>query len=87
MALVVAGMLALARSWLDLVLLGWIAFMLLQLREVYPWHIVAILPFLLGAGPALMPSAAREARAVLFIAVAVIVFGNTMVPFWVAKLY
>lgn len=85
-AVVVAGMLAVARAWLDLVMVGWIAFMLLQLREAYPWHLVAILPFLLGAGPSRMPSAAREARAVLFIVFAVILFRNTMVPFWIAQL-
>ena len=85
--LVVAVMLARARAWLDLATVGWTAFMLVQLREAYPWHVVAVLPLLLGAGSSQMPSAAREARAVYFIAFAVIIFRNTTVPFWIGQLW
>jgi hypothetical protein len=86
-AVVVAGGLAWARAWLDLALLGWFMLMLIQLHQAYPWHMVVLLPFLLTPGAEPRAAVARDARAVFFVAASVIVFNNTTVPFWLAKVF
>ena len=81
----VAGLLLRARATRELLTLGWLALMILQLREAYPWHtVLAVLPWLGSPLPGAGPGEDRlvlGAR-LLFVAGVLPVFGFEPLAVW-----
>ncbi len=78
-----------SRAYLDIAILGWITFMLVMLREAYPWHIIlAVVPWMCAPSSAETTDGATRVRTVrlLFLVTSIcIVFSYE--PFEIWKLW
>ena len=84
-----------ARSWLDVLLVPWIALILMTVRQTMPWYMLAIVPWLCA-----LPRPGREERAALVFDARVLVFlfraievhldaplGSDVAPGWLARVF
>jgi hypothetical protein len=91
MAVAVGCAFAWSRAWVDLVLLAWVTYVFVSLRETFEWDVVSLLAWV-GA-PAPPRTTVRQAATVrdgrmLFLAFgAVVVFRNALAPFWLHQLF
>lgn len=73
-------------AWFDLAVLGWLAVMIMCVRERYPWHtVVAVLPWLSAPWFLLDPERMRRiliARLALLVASVCLVFGFEPLAVW-----
>ena len=84
-----------ARSWMDVASVGWLAVVLMSVRQSYAWYPVAVVPWLvspprvdLGAPP----SRLMDARVLVFLFLALVVhpdwpfLADNVVPSWIFRL-
>lgn len=86
---VAAGLFFWARAWTDLALVGWLAFMVVNLRQAFAWHVVLLLPWLLlraGSVEASRQAVLEPARWAVVIMLAAVAFRNPLIPSWLALL-
>lgn len=82
--------LVVARAWLDLAMLSWMALMIFYLREAYPWHILVLMTWLPAPVSVARPGAAELVRAVrlgVIAVIAMLVLGNALWPQWVLDVF
>jgi hypothetical protein len=78
------------RAWLDLAVLGCTGLILLLLRQAYPWDILSLLAWLgppIIAGRADRLAAVRDARIIAVVFISVAVFGNSLMPTWLDRVF
>ena len=87
-ALVVAVILIGARAWLDLAIISWMAVMWPLLPYVFPWYMVALLPWVGAAvkAPSGRVHLVRDARAVFTFVVSALVCNYAPIPTWLRQL-
>ena len=87
-ALVVAVILVAARAWLDLATISWMAVMWPLLPYVFPWYMVALLPWVGAAvkAPSGRVHLVRDARAVFTFVVSALVCNYAPIPTWLRQL-
>jgi hypothetical protein len=73
-----------AKSWLDLVLLGWISLMLYSLHQASEWHVVAILAWLCAPSRGALVG---QTRFWFVVCVATLVFHTSVWPNWLQQLF
>lgn len=84
-----------ARSWLDVVVLGWFAFMLVSLRQTEGWHLLVPLAWVVAPVVRARPSvggtpqhwAVFDARILLLLFVGAFVFGWPPLPTWLTQVF
>jgi hypothetical protein len=85
----VCGVLAFARSWLDVVLGVWLTILLFFFHQAFPWDILTLLAWL-GAPIALRvgmrTTLVRDARLVAVGFIAFFIFMNSLWPIWITKI-
>lgn len=97
-ALAVAGVIALiaiaafaaARAWIDAATLGFVLFVLTQVRQTSPWYTVALVPWLCAApraAPVERGALVWGARALVFCFVALHVHGDDPLPMWLKQVW
>ena len=61
-ALTAAALLYWARAWLDLAMLAWMALMVMQVNEAYPWHSVMVISWVAAPLSVLRPGRGEARR-------------------------
>lgn len=87
---VVGAALVYARAWLDVAILGCVVVILAMLRQAYGWDILSLLAWLglpLVFGREDRVPIARDARLAAVFYIAVAVFGNTLMPGWLNRVF
>jgi|GEM_PF-1679284 len=79
---------AVMRQWLDAALVGWLAAMLVSMRETYPWDVVTLLlwPVVPVFARARRAPLVRPLRTGVVLFVAILPFRNAVVPLWLELL-
>ena len=83
-----AAAFASARAWLDLVVLGWLAVLLLSLHEAYEWDMLMLLAWLIAPHSPSVRRIARvqDARIFVVLGISAFVFHTSLTPGWLAQL-
>ena len=78
-----------ARAWLDLIVLGWLAVMLLALHEAYYWDMLILLTWLMAPHAPAVRRIARvqDARIFVVLGISAFVFHTSLTPEWLAQLH
>jgi hypothetical protein len=84
---------AAARAWLDAAVAAWFVVLLLATRQVFPWH--AVIPLAWLAAPAMVAEPGeggrvllvRDARLALLLFTSAQVYGTSLLPTWLARLF
>jgi hypothetical protein len=76
-----------AAALLDLVLLSWVALVLFSLHQAEQWHLVVLLAWLCAPGAARELLLARQARLWFVLTASAMVFRETPLPTWLARIF
>jgi hypothetical protein len=72
------------RAWLDLAILLWLSIALFTVRQTLPWHI--LIPMAWLGAPVLRPLV-RGVRLGFVMTAAALVYGATVAPAWLWRLF
>lgn len=80
-------------AWLDVTILAWFTFMIMNLREIYPWHVLIPIAWLgipviaAKSVDTLHTSIVRDVRLALLLFISIAIFNNKLVPNWLGLLF